>query len=144
MQSSKIGLRKWLVAIYLMVTNLKGVSSRKLARDLGITQKSAWHMGHRIRKALEQGNPELLGGIVEVDETYIGGKERNKHEWKRQHRGKGPVGKTAVVGAVQRDGLTIAKIFAAVTRHEIKRFMERTVQPGIQVSTDEHRSYAGL
>jgi len=71
MQSSKIGVRKWIVVMYLMITNLKGVSSRKLARDLDITQKLAWHMSHRLRKAFEEGKLELLGGIAEVDGTYI-------------------------------------------------------------------------
>ncbi len=70
--------------MYLIVTNLKGVSSMKLARDLGITQKSAWHMSHRLHKALEDGKSEFLSGIMEVDETYVGGKERNKHDWKKQ------------------------------------------------------------
>jgi len=69
MQSSKIGVRKWLVAIYLMVTNSKGVPSLKLVRNLGIKQKSAWHMNHRLRKAFKKGRPGLPGGIVEVGET---------------------------------------------------------------------------
>lgn len=76
------------------------VYSLKLSRDLAITQKSAWHMNHRLRKAFEQDNPELIGSIVKVDETCIGGKERNKHEWRKQRLGRGPVGKAAVVGAV--------------------------------------------
>jgi len=91
MQSPKIGGRKWQVA------NLKRVLSRKSARNLGIMQKSAWHINHRIRKAFEQENPELLGGILEVDKTHIGCKERNKHEWRNQCQGQGPIGKTAVV-----------------------------------------------
>jgi len=78
MQSFKIGVRKWLVAMYLMVANIKRVSSIKLARDLGITQKSAWHMNHWLCNTFEEG--KLLGRIVEVDETYVGGRERSKHE----------------------------------------------------------------
>ena len=72
MQSSKLSLRKWAIAIYLMTTNLKGVSSVKLGRDLGISQKSAWHMMHRIREAMRSDDPLFLGP-VEADETYIGG-----------------------------------------------------------------------
>ena len=92
LHSSNISLDKWAIAFYLYMTNLKGVSSMKLHRDLGITQKSAWHMAHRIRETLAvTGNK--FAGPVEVDETYIGGKERNKHADKKLNAGRGPVGK---------------------------------------------------
>lgn len=95
MHGSKIGYQKWAIAIYLMPTELKGVSSMKLHRDLGITQKSAWHMAHRIRKACGEIS-ETFCNHVEVDGTYVGGKEANKHAKNKLHAGRGTVGKTAV------------------------------------------------
>jgi len=99
MQSSKIGLQKWVVAIYLLSTNLKGVSSMKLHRDLGVTQKTAWFMAQKIRQGWLGGKDNKMDGPVEVDETYIGGCESNKHNRKRQKAGRGAVGKAAVIGA---------------------------------------------
>ena len=84
MHASKLPLKAWGIALYILVTNLKGVSSMKLHRDLGVTQKTAWHLGHRIRKAWEN-DTGLFSGPVEVDETWVGGKERNKHESKKRH-----------------------------------------------------------
>lgn len=98
MARSHISLQNWAFAIYLAVTNLKGVSSMKLHRDLDISQKAAWFMLHRIREALASDSGRL-SGPVEVDETYVGGLERNKHEKDKKRSGRGPVGKAAVVGA---------------------------------------------
>ena len=103
MESSKIGLQKWAIAFYLVTTSLKGVSSMKLHRDLGITQKSAWFMLQRIREGWLDGRKKPLAGPVEVDETYIGGKEANKHAHKKLHAGRGTVGKAAVAGVKDRE-----------------------------------------
>ena len=103
LERSKIPLRKWVIAIYLCATSLKGVSSMKLHRDLGITQKSAWFMLHRIREAM-QADTDVFTGPVEVDETTIGGERKNMPKAKREQlTGRGAVGKTAVVGMKDRE-----------------------------------------
>ena len=97
MEGSKLGYQTWAIAIYLLMTNLKGVSSMKLHRDLEITQKSAWHLAHRLRKAFEAGEA-LFSGPAEADESYWGGKERNKHAHKKLRAGRGTAGKVPVAG----------------------------------------------
>ena len=144
LHSSNIPLNKWAIAFYLYMTNLKGVSSMKLHRDLGISQKSAWHMAHRIRETLAaQGNK--FSGPVEVDETYIGGKERNKHESKRLKAGRGPVGKTAVVGMKDRDtGQITSEVIESTDAPTLQGFVERNTEPTATVYTDDARAYKGI
>ena len=105
MEESRLPLRKWAVAIYLETTNLKGVSSMKLHRDLNVSQKTAWFMLHRLREAWKQELGDRFAGPVEVDETYVGGKARNMHAYKRKQviKGRGSVGKTAVIGVKDRE-----------------------------------------
>ena len=97
MERSKIPLHKWAIAIYMVSTSLESVSSMKLHRDLGITQKSAWFMLHRIRQAYEVAAP-MLDCPVDIDETFVGGKEQNKHDSRKLKAGRGPVGKAVVAG----------------------------------------------
>ena len=144
MHDSRLSLSKWALAFYLFSTHLKGVSSMKLHRDLGITQKSAWYMAHRIRETWDD-SAERFAGPVEVDETYIGGKERNKHESKKLKSGRGAVGKTAVVGMKDRGTNQVsATPVASTDKGTLQDFVtERTAQDA-KVYTDEAAAYKGL
>ena len=143
LERTRMPLQKWAIAIYLFVTNLKGVSSMKLHRDLGITQKSAWYVLHRLRLAFDTDGPELLPGPVEVDETYMGGKRRNMSKAKRATlTGRGSVGKTAVVGMRDRPSRQIrAQVVPNTRRPTLHRFVADHAAPSATVYTDEHAAY---
>ena len=144
LHSSNIKLRKWAIAFYLYMTNLKGVSSMKLHRDLGIGQEAAWFMAHRIRETLAV-KGDKFAGPVEVDETYIGGKEANRHASKKLRAGRGPVGKTAVVGMKDRETNQVtAEVVDSTDAPTLQAFVRQNTDPDTQVYTDEARAYEGL
>lgn len=145
MHASKISYQKWAIAIYLVGTSLKGVSSMKLHRDLGITQKSAWHMLQRIRKAYEEIN-FMFGGESEVDESYFGGKRKNMHTEKRkQYIGRGTAGKTAVVGIKNRDTNRVqAEVIESTDKETLQSFVVDNTSLDAVVYTDEALAYRGL
>lgn len=146
MEDSPITLDKWLAAIWLIANAKNGVSSYEIHRALGVTQKSAWFLLHRIRLAMQTGTFEKLSGQVEVDETYIGGLARNMHrsEHSRKVTGTGGKGKVAVMGLLERDGKVRAKVIRDATSLTLHAEVRGNVEPGAELFTDGHRGYNGL
>ena len=142
-ERSHIPLHKWLYAMYLLVTSRKGISSMQLAKEIGITQKSAWFMLGRLREACA-GELEKLQGIVEVDEAFFGGKEANKHESKKLNAGRGSVGKVAVVGLRERGGRVIAHPVANTDKEALQGAIVDHVEVGSHLMTDEASGYSGI
>jgi hypothetical protein len=151
MEDSPIGLDKWMAAIWLITNAKNGISSYEVHRALGVTQKTAWFLLHRIRLALQRGSLEKFCGRVEADETFIGGKARNMHAVKRAVRilGRGPTGKAIVLGLLDRShGEKPSRVQAMVVTGRRKKHLQTEirarVEPGSELMTDALKSYEGL
>ncbi len=153
-EDSPVALNKWLAAIWEVANDKNGISSHELGRKIGVTQKTAWFMTHRIRLAMQTGSFEKYGdkfdGAVEVDETYIGGKARNmnaarRRRWETEGGSKGHKGKTGVIGFKQRGGeVSVAVINGGTRKENLQREVRKRVRPEATVITDELQSYTGL
>jgi transposase-like protein len=144
-EDSPIPLSKWLPAIWLYSAGKKGRSSHQLARDLGVTQKTAWFISHRIRLAMEvEGFGRPLSGEVEADETIVGGRDQNKHAHLRRGPWGPQVGKVAVMGLLERHGEVRARMVPQRTKPILQAELRRHVAPGSTVYTDQLKSYQGL
>jgi transposase-like protein len=145
-EDSKIELKKWFTAIWLVTSHKKGISSLQLHRDINVTQKSAWFMLQRIRYALSYDFTDSLDGEVEADETYVGGKNKNRHANKKvpNSQGRSAKDKTAVVGMVERGGLLTASTVENVKSETLTREVVKNVKDSATLYTDEWLGYNGL
>ena len=147
-EDSPVGLDKWLTAMWMVANCKNGVSSWEIHRALGVTQKTAWFMLHRIRLALQGEGSGKLGGEVEVDETYIGGKSRNMHASRRRKlamkTGRGETGKTVVMGILERKRNVRGAVVADVKKRTLQPHIYDNVEPGASVYTDEFNAYMGI
>jgi transposase-like protein len=144
-EESRLPLQKWFAAAFLITSNRKGIASTQLHREIGVTQKTAWFMLGRLREVANsmsnKGGP--MSGIVEADETYVGGKQSNKHASKRIS-GRGTVGKLTVMGAVEREGRVTTELVQGTSVPEIHKFITENVNPQSTLYSDDHSGYKGL
>ena len=142
-ERSHIPLGKWIYAIYQLLTARKGISSLQLSKEIGITQRSAWFLLHRLRTACG-GDLEALRGIVETDESYLGGKESNKHENKQMKQGRGTIGKQILFGMRERECNVRARPISGTDKLTLQENVLANAELGSTLCTDEHPGYTGL
>ena len=145
-ENSKVPLRTWFAAIYLCLSSKKGISSLQASRQLGITQKTAWFVLHRVREMLREKAPQMLNNNVQIDETYVGGKETNKHASKRTKatQGRNSDVKTPVFGIAETGGKVVVKVSQWVNKKEAKVLIDKHVSKGSTMVTDGFAMYAYL
>jgi len=143
-ENTKIGLRTWFAAMYLISTSKKGISSLQLAEQLGITQKTAWFVNHRIREMLKENSNEKLEGPIQADETFVGGLNENRHKNKRIDKDDNNSGKVPVVGLIQPNGKVRTFVVNDTSSKTLHKIMGDNVTEGSVLVTDAHRGYWGL
>ena len=146
-EDSAIPLQKWFIAVYLLMAHKKGISSVQLGKDIGVTQKTAWFMLHRIRYAVRTKSFEKkLKGTIEADETFVGGEEKNKHFDKKSPKARrgGTTGKTPVFGIAQRNGIVAAQTVEQVNKKTLDGILKSQVDPDATIMTDDWKGYKDL